>query len=65
MRSAVLIATPRTPIGRPCRGAVNEPNSRALAGHALIEGRRGGTRFVAVTMCVGGGMGAAGLFAAP
>lgn len=43
-------------------GAFNMTHGAALCAHLLIEGKRRGVKYMVVTVCIGGGQGAAGLF---
>jgi len=56
MREAVIVSTARTPIGRAYRGAFNDTQAQALAGHVVAEAvRRAGVDPDAVTLAIGCG----------
>ena len=74
MTDAVIVSTARAGLAKSWKRGFNMTcdaialghpcalSGSRLTGHALIEGRRRGAKFVVVTMCIGGGQGAAGLF---
>lgn len=67
MQDAAIISTARTPIAKAFRGAISigppyGMSGARMVGHALLEGKRRGVKYVAITMCVDRGIGAAELF---